>query len=229
MDETREAEVIEPQKDQEPAKEPPAKHLVAYEGGGIALRSMADMVAWAEAVIRSGFAPRGFVKASQVLVAAQTGHELGLGPAASLRAFYVPPSGRPALYAEAAHALVMRSGLLEDFKNGEPEGDGDERAATFQVKRKGMAWKSVSFSIRQAKAAGLMRKDSGWEKYPDRMLKARAKAWALHDVFPDLLLGIPVEGYSDDEPEGDTVQVEKEPPLAAPNLEPEPDPLLEEA
>lgn len=218
--------------EQEPVKEPAAKHLVQYnESGGLALRSMADMIAWAESVIRSGFAPRGFVKSSQILVAAQMGNELGLGPAASLRAMYVPPSGRPTLYAEAAHALVLRSGLLEDFKNGEPSGEGDDRAATFQVKRRGMAWKSVSFSVRQAKAAGLVKKDSGWEKYQDRMLKARAKAWALHDVFPDLLLGMPIE--DDGRTEEPTVIIKAEPnseaPLRAPDLEPEPDPLLEEA
>ena len=111
----------------EPAKEPPAKHLVAYENGAIQIRTMADMITFAESVIRSGFAPRGFVKSSQVLVACQMGSELGLGPAASLRAMYVPPSGRPTLYAEAAHALVLRSGLLEDFKSEEATGGNEQR------------------------------------------------------------------------------------------------------
>jgi len=205
-----------------PTKEPTGK-LLKYENGSIALTSMADAIAWADSVIRSGFAPLGFIRASQVIVAAQMGKELGLGPAASLRALYVPKSGRPALYAESAHALVLSRGLLEDFRH-EIHGEGDERTATYHVKRRGMPWKSASFTMADAKRAGLLKADSGWAKYPDRMLLARARAYALHEVFPDVLLGILVEGDGVDEetPEQTSTPVTVPPPAAA-----EPDPLLE--
>lgn len=199
------------------------KHLIQYEGGAIALRSMADAVQWANAVIASGFAPRGFTRAAHVIVAAQTGSELGLGPAASLRALYVAPSGKPALYAETAHALVMRSGLLEDWR-AEITGEGDELKATVSVKRKGMAWKSASFSVAEAKQAGLVKADSGWAKYPRRMVLARAKAWAFHDVFPDVLLGVAIEGDGVDELPEAPMAV----PVSVPPPPSDPDPLLEE-
>jgi hypothetical protein len=205
-----------------PPVESAPRGMVRYTSGGIQIATMADAIAWADSVIRSGFAPRGFNKASQVIVAAQTGHELGLGPAASLRALYVAPSGKPTLYAESAHALVAKSGQLEDWKQ-EITGTGDDLSATYHVKRKGMAWKSATFSVADARRAGLVKSESGWSKYPERMVLARAKAFAYHDVFPDVLLGVAIEGDGADEGAG------PEPVAAAPPIPPPPsgpDPLL---
>jgi hypothetical protein len=184
-----EATVLPPQ-----AMQRASEQTIGYRQGGLQMRTMRDALEWGEWVIRSGFAPRGFTRASQVIVATQTGHELGLGPAASLRAFYVPPDGRPQLYAEAAHALVAKSGLLEDFKQFPLSGEGDERAAEYRVKRRGQDWKSYIFTLGRAKRAGYIKEKSGWAKDPDAMLVARAKSIAYHSVFPDVLLGVAIEG-----------------------------------
>jgi hypothetical protein len=172
-----------------------------FDDQGIQIRNMEDAVAWANAVIASGFAPGGFGKASQVVVAVQMGRELGLGPMASLRAIYVPPSGRPSLMAESAMALVLKSGLLQDWQES-VTGEGDAMTGTFRWLRKGAkAWQERSFSVGEAKKAGLVKDRSGWVTYAKRMVAARAKAWGLKDGFADVLLGIPLEGYIDDDEE----------------------------
>jgi hypothetical protein len=43
-----------------------------------------------------------------------------------------------------------------------------------------------------AKAAGLMGKQGPWTNYPKRMRQMRARGFAVRDVFPDVLKGIPV-------------------------------------
>jgi hypothetical protein len=57
------------------------------------------------------------------------------------------------------------------------------------VKRKGQKEQVRTFSYEDAQRAGLVKKDN-WVKYPRRMLQMRARAFALRDVFPDILQGL---------------------------------------
>jgi hypothetical protein len=200
--------------------------LTFDERRGIQIKSMEDAIAWGEAVIASGMAPRGFAKTSQVIVAVQMGRELGLEPMAALRSMYVPPSGRPQLMAEAALAVVMSKGLLVEYDEV-LTGEGDMRTATFRALRQGWTKHREShFSLKEARKAGLVKADSGWEKWTDRMLRARARSFGLHDWFPDVLLGIAIEGdVEDDRPviEADVVEAPK-PALTSPIV----DPLLDD-
>jgi len=45
------------------------------------------------------------------------------------------------------------------------------------------------FSVSDAKAANLWGKSGPWTNYPKRMLELRARAFALRNMFPDVLLG----------------------------------------
>lgn len=181
------------------------KRATAFEDGGIKLATMADAMTFANAAIDSGLVPSGFERASQVVMTVQAGYELGLKPATSLRAFYMTPQNKPALYAEAALALCMKSGLLLGHRQ-EWTGEGDALTCTYYVLRKGLdGWRDASFSVAQAKQAQLggwennaFKSRSGWAKWPQRMTLARARAFILHDVFSDVLMGIPIEGDLDD-------------------------------
>ncbi len=51
---------------------------------------------------------------------------------------------------------------------------------------------SKTFSMTDAKLAGLLGKSGPWTQYPKRMRQMRARAFALRDVFPDVLRGMPV-------------------------------------
>ena len=51
-----------------------------------------------------------------------------------------------------------------------------------------------------AKTAGLIGKQGPWTQYPKRMRQMRARAFALRDVFPDVLRGMPVAEELQDMP-----------------------------
>jgi hypothetical protein len=58
--------------------------------------------------------------------------------------------------------------------------------------------------MEDAKRAGLAGKQGPWQQYPKRMLQMRARAFALRDVFPDVLRGVYVaEEAADMPPERD--------------------------
>jgi hypothetical protein len=61
--------------------------------------------------------------------------------------------------------------------------------ATCLVKRIGKKEQMATFSLEDARTAKLLGKDN-WIKYPKRMLQMRARAFALRDVFPDVLQGL---------------------------------------
>ncbi len=42
------------------------------------------------------------------------------------------------------------------------------------------------------KRAGLSGKQGPWTQYPKRMMKLRARSYALRDVFPDVLKGMAI-------------------------------------
>ena len=66
------------------------------------------------------------------------------------------------------------------------------RVKTCTVKRRGEPEQSRTFTDEDAKAAGLKGKAGPWTQYPKRMRQMRARAFALRDVFPDVLRGLPV-------------------------------------
>ena len=169
----------------------PRRQSLAAGNHGLVLRSIEEMWRFAEAVARSGIAPRGLAKPEQILVALQYGAELGLKPMQALATVMVV-NGRATLWGDGMLAVAQASGLLEDIKeaiDGSPE-KLEAMAAVCEVKRRGRPTPvRVAFGWRDAKLAGLTGKDT-YKQHPGRMLKARARAFALRDAFPDVLCGI---------------------------------------
>ena len=130
------------------------------------------------------------------MVAMLHGMEVGLKPMASLQSITVI-NGMPTIWGDGAMALVESSGFLEDFDE-HFTGEGDGMVAVCIAKRKGRKTPiERTFSVAQAKRAGLWGK-SVWAQYPERMLKARARAYALRDGFADALRGVQItEEYRD--------------------------------
>lgn len=118
------------------------------------------------------------------------GMDMGFSPTQSLRAINVI-QGKPGLYADAMVALVMGSGKAKYFRVAEstPEKVTYETCRTGQTK---IARKT--FTLNDAVRAGIS-KGSGWTKYPQHMLEARAKSWLARDCYPDVLHGV----YSSEE------------------------------
>ena len=143
----------------------------------------------ADAVSKSGMAPRGMEKPETITIAIMHGLEIGLTPLQALQRIAVI-NGRPAIWGDGAMGLVRASGLCEYVKE-DAAGEGDKLTASCTVKRKGEADAVVrTFSVADAKRAKLWGKQGPWTEYPQRMLQMRARAFALRDVFADVLGGL---------------------------------------
>lgn len=172
------------------------KNIIRVNGHGLDLRSLEDMYRFAKAAVAAQLVPRGLNTPEKVLIALQTGAELGMPPMVALRSV-APINGAPTIYGDAALALVRKSGELtaiEEYIEGEIGSDlhntPDDVAAVCSVTRGDEKPTVRTFSVGDAKLAGLWFKQGPWTTHPKRMLQYKARAFALRDTFPDVLLGM---------------------------------------
>lgn len=181
----------------------PSRALVAIGRKGIELTNMDELFRFSNAVAQSGLAPKGLEKPEAVFVAVQLGLEVGLTPMAALQNI-APINGRPGLWGDAVLAVCRSTSELEVFEEWFERGPDDrpvrlarnpmeypdDLRAVCRVKRHGYPPAEVAFSVADAKRAQLWGKAGPWTQYPFRMLKARARSFALRDQFGDALRGI---------------------------------------
>jgi hypothetical protein len=171
--------------------------------------SLGEAREMAELISNSEFAPKGYKgQPSSIIIAVQMGADLGFSPMQSLQNIAVI-NGRPSVWGDGALALAMPS--LARFKEWF-EGEGDDLVAHCLLQRKGWPDETIrTFSVKDAKAAGLWGKSGPWQTYPKRMLQMRARSWALRDACADLMMGMSVAEEAMDFPEaipGTVVSVE---------------------
>jgi hypothetical protein len=150
----------------------------------------------ARAIAMSGMAPKSYGNdENKCFVGIMAGAELGLMPFQALQSIAVI-GGNPSVWGDGALALVRASGLLEEFEESD---DGHE--ATCRVVRKGEKPIVNTFSMDDAKKAGLSGKAGPWTQYPKRMRKMRARAFSLRDAFADVLKGLHIAEEVRDRPD----------------------------
>lgn len=151
--------------------------------------NLTEAMAFAEVLSKSGMVPANFQgKPANVLVAIQWGYELGLAPMQALQNISVI-NGKPSIWGDSMLALVKAHPAFRGIKEV-IEGD----TAICEIKRE-MAGGEIetttsTFSIDEAKRAGLLGKSGPWQLYPQRMLKLRARGFGLRDSFPDAIKGL---------------------------------------
>ena len=153
-------------------------------------KSTAEAMELAKTLASSQLIPKAFQqRPGDVFVAMMWSHSLGIPIVQGLQGIAVI-NGKPSLYGDALLAVCMGSGQMADIEET-VTGNADNLTATCKVTRRGKPTPVVStFSIADARAAGLLGKPGPWEQYTSRMLKMRARAFALRDAFPDVLSGI---------------------------------------
>lgn len=155
----------------------------------LAPRSLDEAMRFADMIASTDLAPKDYRgKPGNILVAIQMGSELGLNPMQALQSISVI-NGRPAVWGDGALALVRSHPACEGINEG-VDGEGDKRHGWCEVKRRGQPPQRRTFSIADAKRAGLLGKPGPWQQYQDRMLQMRARGFAIRDVFPDALRGV---------------------------------------
>lgn len=173
--------------------------------------NLKEAMEYATIIANSAMVPKTYQgKAGDILVAVQMGAELGLKPIQALQNIAVI-NGKPSVYGDALLALVQAHSSFEDIKEWY---DDKTNTAFCRVKRKNQTEHTVSFSIEDAKKAGLWGKGGPWTQYPKRMMQMRARGFALRDKFADALGGlITVEEAQDyqvvDTPEKDVTPITK--------------------
>jgi hypothetical protein len=136
-------------------------------------------------------------KPGSLLVRLMTGRELGIPAMAALCNVY-EVYGRPALSSRLKVALCLRHPECERFELLELT----ETSCTYIVKRTGRTEKPYTFTLDEARKAGIVKKDSNWEKWPRRMLVARASGFAADTEFPEAGMGLPSLEEAQDYGEG---------------------------
>lgn len=173
----------------------PTTDLTPARQIGLTPQSIDEAMRMAELMSKASIVPKDFQgNPGNILVAIQWGAELGLPPLQAMQSIAVI-NGRPTIWGDAVIALVRGSGLLEAIQE-----DVGDTSATCTVKRRGETPTARTFSLEDAKKAGLSGKQGPWTQYPKRMMQMRARAWALRDVFPDVLRGVHVAEEAQDMP-----------------------------
>ena len=84
----------------------------------------------------------------------------------------------------------MRAGTTS---NASPREDDTDDTCTAVLMRDGVEIGRATFTIEQAKKAGLVRAGSAWTSHPGRMLWARASKNVIVDYAPAVALGLALD------------------------------------
>lgn len=159
--------------------------LAVQKNFSLTPKTLDEAMQYSKLIADSDFCPKEYKgKTGNVLVAIQYGSELGLSPMQALQNISII-NGKPCLWGDAMLALVKANktfvNMHEEVKSG---------VACCVVERKNQEPVERTFSIDDAKKAGLWGKQGPWTQYPNRMLQMRARSFALRDSFPDVLKGL---------------------------------------
>lgn len=142
---------------------------------------------------------------ADIFIAIETGKELNIPPLVALSGTAII-NGRATIWGDLALALVLRSGLVEEWHERPAKEALAKGQGYFRIKRKGNKTATeVYFDVEDAKRAGLWGKSGPWTNYPGRMLQMRPRSWALRDAFADVLKGIAIAEEIRDYPNTEAV------------------------
>ncbi len=166
----------------------PQSALVSFSSnGGLKLDTMEQAFIFARAVVESGLAPKDFKTPQAVLIAVQMGAEIGLAPMAALQSIAVI-NGKPGVYGDAGKALLRANGFeIEELDIQEIQKGGFARCTVSHPRQKPV---TRTFSVEDAKRAGLWSKAGPWTQYPYRQMAWRSFWFAARDAAPDVLRGM---------------------------------------
>ena len=160
--------------------------------------ALPEALAAGKVIIDSGFGPKDCKGPASIVVAVAMGARLGLDPFTAIHGIAVV-NGRPSLFGDALLAVCQNHPGWEDFvEEWTGKKYDDDFTAHCTVLRKGRKPKTETFSVADAKKAGLWGKQGPWSAQPQRMVMMRARAFALRGAFGDALAGFHSREEMDD-------------------------------
>jgi hypothetical protein len=173
-------------------------------GNWLTATTMEQAIKVAEMLAKSTLVPKAYHgQPANVLVAMAYGESFGMQPLQAMQSVAVV-NGMPGLYGDGLLA-VCRS--CSDWEWMQEAIDGETAICT--AKRRNEPEVTATFSVQDAKRAQLWGKQGPWTQYPMRMLAMRARAFALRNLYADVLRGMgSAEELQDIPAEMPAVQVE---------------------
>jgi hypothetical protein len=147
-----------------------------------------------------------------------------LGAAAALRLALASEMGLPLRAASelsiirgrlVISALLMRGLAQREGYRVVPLERSDTTCTAAVLDPVGREMGRTTFTIEDAKRAGLVRSGGNWQTWPGRMLWARASSLAIRDYLPHIALGL-LTTEEASAITGEVIDVEPEPPEAEP-------------
>jgi hypothetical protein len=125
---------------------------------------------------------------ADVLFVILVGESLGLNAATALMNIY-NVNGMPSMKADLKLALAKRH---PEYAGCEIDANTERCIVKMKRRNENGTEEAITstFTIEDAKRAGLFPKKDNWRMYPQRMLKARAISYAVNDLFPDIVFGM---------------------------------------
>lgn len=201
-----------------PPPEPARKAVVQTGSRNLPLipTDMESAFRMASAFAASGMLPKTYYSdgkeaaGGKAFTAMQIGAEVGLLPMQAIQSIAVV-NGNATIWGDTQKGLVENSGLCE-YIHESYEGElmldektpNPEFKAICATKRIGRAEVREEFTQADAKRAGLWGKSGPWTTHPKRMMRYKARAFVLRDVYPDVLKGLV---HSREEMEGEMLDV----------------------
>jgi len=152
------------------------------------LTNYKDLMPLASELAKSNLCPAHLKSPANALYALLRGQELGLKPIYSLENISVI-NGKTTLSADAMLAICKGN---SEYGGCEIKDTATSCTVTMSRNYKNGVkdTRTVTFTMDDARKAGLVRQGSNYEKYPARMLKSRAQAFVCRDLFGDILAGV---------------------------------------
>lgn len=142
-----------------------------------------QMLSQAKTLVMSGLLPNSIKTPEQAVVIMLKGREMGMPPMQAFNHINVI-QGKPTLSSEAMLAQIQKVHPRAKVEYEKLDSDGCTIVAT----RPGHKPVRISFTMEDAKKAGLAGKDN-WHKFPRAMLRSRCISEMARSVFPDALMG----------------------------------------
>lgn len=180
-----------------------ARELVALPMRGFALAPTNFDEAWrmAQILAKTDFPPKDMRGRPEAIIAALAmAAEVGLSPMQGLQSIAVI-NGRPSLWGDGQLGICQRDPSWRGKKEWYEGTLEDESMKAFCTVKRAISGGEIEettaeYSVADARVAKIWQKrgrdgqDTPWITNPKRMLKMRARAFALRDGFADLLKGL---------------------------------------
>ncbi len=165
-----------------------SNEIATKQQWSLAPASLSEAMEFAKMMAESEMVPKNFRgKPGDVLIAVQMGSEVGMQPMASIQNIAVI-NGKPGIYGDAGKAILLSKGCILDEDDIEVvKKNGKARC---KITRPGRPPVERTYSIDNARTAGLWGKDGPWKTNPERQMAWRAFWFAARDVASDLLKGL---------------------------------------